>query len=432
MFSAKGEAFDDPSTFILVSKRPHVTPRWIHTEPPLQDSNQLVVHLQHPPTSAVATLLNSFLTLGSKSRQSVSYGTHAFLQVSKCTGDKSSAQEDETHSQTLNAMPMHSWMCHRSVPLSHCCTRLPFSNLCSKSSCDMNGVFKSSLSPFLIQTLASCVSILPQSDLTFSETKDDSSQNSSHSNSQCQATNVVAYNEIHNDTRTGSSITMYSSNEEFQDELDCYYSESDFQSDDDVIFSDELVTEQQKDSVYHPCRITLPTQPLMKLLSQESGFGETSLTESCSDSEWDEGEPEREFINKETWNRFEAQAVFPLPTQLGKPPKRSTQLVSLSERLSISNVCTQRHRNCCFQKRTNNESPVSDRRKKVSFVCDSKLQCVHHIIVWNFAYRSCRKGPWEQYAIDRAHFRCRIDRVSSILEPCLQKKLESMKNGLKL
>lgn len=82
--------------------------------------------------------------------------------------------------------------------------------------------------------------------------------------------------------------------------------------------------------------------------------------------------------------------------------------------LSAGNAC-----NC--SKSLPNNCPVvcGTSRKRVHFPHDSKLVSVHRVVVWNFAYRAARKGPWEQFARDRAHFRRRVEGVASVLEPCL-------------
>lgn len=44
---------------------------------------------------------------------------------------------------------------------------------------------------------------------------------------------------------------------------------------------------------------------------------------------------------------------------------------------------------------------------------------VHPLVVWDYASRSARQGPWEEMARDRCRFRRRIAEVGDILEPCL-------------
>ena len=247
------------------------------------------------------------------------------------------------------------------------------------------------------------------------------------------------------------------------------FSECDSQSDDEIVFSNEIVSSELGDSLEPliPHQDKAPSQHLMSLLSEESGFGENSCTESYSDWEWDNDEQETECEaeaisckdNEEMWKQFEGQALSirsihrkssALPdsvcSQSLSPTTCSQQSPSTKrnrlkhshfmQRLSVSHVCAQRHVNCCPSRtqedhHSSESSPSTpsqntSHHKKVSFVCDSELVHVHYIIVWNYAYRSCRRGPWEQYARDRDHFRCRIERVRSVIEPCLQRKLQSM------
>ncbi|XP_034991356.1 protein phosphatase 1 regulatory subunit 15A [Zootoca vivipara] len=55
--------------------------------------------------------------------------------------------------------------------------------------------------------------------------------------------------------------------------------------------------------------------------------------------------------------------------------------------------------------------------KKVRF---SPVVTVHPLVVWNYASRAARRGPWEEMARDRCRFRRRIAEVGAILEPCLR------------
>ncbi|XP_062994790.1 protein phosphatase 1 regulatory subunit 15A [Elgaria multicarinata webbii] len=54
--------------------------------------------------------------------------------------------------------------------------------------------------------------------------------------------------------------------------------------------------------------------------------------------------------------------------------------------------------------------------KKVRF---SPVVTVHPLLVWDYATRAARRGPWEEMARDRCRFRRRIAEVGAILEPCL-------------
>lgn len=65
------------------------------------------------------------------------------------------------------------------------------------------------------------------------------------------------------------------------------------------------------------------------------------------------------------------------------------------------------------------EYPKKNTRKKVSFAKDSDLAKIQTIVVWDFASRSARKGPWEQLARDSARFKERIYRTEQALSPIL-------------
>ncbi|XP_053117782.1 uncharacterized protein LOC128329905 [Hemicordylus capensis] len=55
--------------------------------------------------------------------------------------------------------------------------------------------------------------------------------------------------------------------------------------------------------------------------------------------------------------------------------------------------------------------------KKVRF---SPVVTVHQLLVWDYASRAARQGPWEEMARDRCRFRRRIAEVQAVLEPCLE------------
>ncbi|KAJ7313939.1 hypothetical protein JRQ81_005760 [Phrynocephalus forsythii] len=83
---------------------------------------------------------------------------------------------------------------------------------------------------------------------------------------------------------------------------------------------------------------------------------------------------------------------------------------------------------CCQHDSRNKEdlftaepSPISQEQnqvvKKVRF---SPVVAVHPLVVWDYASRAARHGPWEEMARDRCRFRRRIAEVGVILEPCLK------------
>lgn len=59
--------------------------------------------------------------------------------------------------------------------------------------------------------------------------------------------------------------------------------------------------------------------------------------------------------------------------------------------------------------------------RKVHFADENKLEEVHPIIAWSYAYQAARKGPWEEYARDRERFRNRIMAAEKIINPVLQR-----------
>lgn len=54
--------------------------------------------------------------------------------------------------------------------------------------------------------------------------------------------------------------------------------------------------------------------------------------------------------------------------------------------------------------------------KRVRFKLEPQI---HLMCVWNFAYKSSRRGPWETYAIDRFRFQRRIYEMNKMLQPIL-------------
>ncbi|XP_070584245.1 protein phosphatase 1 regulatory subunit 15A [Erythrolamprus reginae] len=80
---------------------------------------------------------------------------------------------------------------------------------------------------------------------------------------------------------------------------------------------------------------------------------------------------------------------------------------------------------CCQPNSRKNTSPLAAEiisqqeiqvKKKVRF---SPAVTVHTLVVWDYASRAARRGPWQQMARDRHRFHRRITQMAAILEPCL-------------
>ncbi|KAG8433995.1 hypothetical protein GDO86_012378 [Hymenochirus boettgeri] len=63
------------------------------------------------------------------------------------------------------------------------------------------------------------------------------------------------------------------------------------------------------------------------------------------------------------------------------------------------------------------EKQISGSLKKVQF---SPTVTVHPMVVWSYAYRKARKGPWEEYARDRCRFQRRIADAQTAIGFCLE------------
>lgn len=55
-----------------------------------------------------------------------------------------------------------------------------------------------------------------------------------------------------------------------------------------------------------------------------------------------------------------------------------------------------------------------------------KIQFNDHVRIFSIPYEE-RKGIWMQYAVDRAHFKRRIDQVEILLSPILLQKQNNLK-----
>ena len=101
-------------------------------------------------------------------------------------------------------------------------------------------------------------------------------------------------------------------------------------------------------------------------------------------------------------------------------PSHLTNVSTHSTPSHLKSVSTRRGSSSSLSKR------IGQHTKHVHFAEDAEVTSVHTICVWTFACRAARKGPWEQFARDRAHFRRRIETVALVLEPCLTARRAAM------
>ncbi|KAL8176812.1 UNVERIFIED_CONTAM: hypothetical protein K2H54_038933 [Gekko kuhli] len=124
--------------------------------------------------------------------------------------------------------------------------------------------------------------------------------------------------------------------------------------------------------------------------------------------------------HKEVTVSFHLRNPDSKPEEFGNPPKPS----SPKDRRSATGHPP--HQCCQLETKRNHElvttetslSPQKERQmvKKVRF---SPEVTVHTLVVWDYASRAARRGPWEEMARDRCRFQRRIAEVGAILEPCL-------------
>ena len=154
---------------------------------------------------------------------------------------------------------------------------------------------------------------------------------------------------------------------------------------------------------------------LSEVHRQESGIFESSsdFSDNCfsdNDIEWhscdeDEGVTED---NDNLWEEFQ-QCTFWSPacsinqSKCYTPPNDRV----VEEEIAMVKLSPSRH-------------------KKVTFKPDKELVTIHRMITWDYAYRACRRGPWEQMAQDRGRFARRIEEVALVLEPCLKKLINQI------
>ena len=284
---------------------------------------------------------------------------------------------------------------------------------------------------------------------------------------QCTASDSsVNSRNLHHDQARNDEIEEFNecAKEEGDDELcESYYQssdEEDSEEEQEDVGDTQSDSEEEEDDCYiefKDCTPSLPTSSvalcpvlfsISSLSSEESGFcdpinSEWSDQEEC---DFDEG----------LWHKFQEQACFTdIPLKSSRactkgPPctlnekdggKDTEERQCNVEHAAVSSLTTNsisatgnKHTTPhTTDKNTVNRSVPdeadatsigSDRcRKRVTFKPEPELVEVHYIFAWNYAYRACRKGPWEQYAADRDRFCKKIQVLDEIIRPCLLAKL---------
>ena len=192
--------------------------------------------------------------------------------------------------------------------------------------------------------------------------------------------------------------------------------------------------------------------PFMSLLSVESGYAENLSDSACTpDTGTTEDESDGDFDDESDcecagsadadtlWKSFEEQTFFVVDCGKAKTACKSPQVVNppICESLKCNDESSSsdgrlntKGLDCLDEDRVEQPPCCGSARRHVTFKPDSELVVVHHMVTWNFAYRSCRKGPWEQYVIDRDHFRRKVEEFGKIFEPCYAKRKQQLQSLL--
>ncbi|XP_060111474.1 protein phosphatase 1 regulatory subunit 15A [Heteronotia binoei] len=127
--------------------------------------------------------------------------------------------------------------------------------------------------------------------------------------------------------------------------------------------------------------------------------------------------------HKEITVSFHLRKPDSKPEEFCNPPKPSSPKDRRSVTGHVPHQCCQleTERNCDLvtvetSLGSQKESQVV---KKVQF---SPEVTIHTLVVWDYASRAARRGPWEEMARDRCRFKRRITEVGAILEPCLERE----------
>lgn len=115
-----------------------------------------------------------------------------------------------------------------------------------------------------------------------------------------------------------------------------------------------------------------------------------------------------------TPTKLQAKHCHQQPTESDTTGSEQCQTSVAEQGIDVASYC---------QLSTHNSITCPVPTKQVHFPDGSDISVVHEMVAWNYAYRTARRGPWEQFARDRSHFRRRIDNLAPVLEPCLSRKV---------
>ncbi|ETE70286.1 Protein phosphatase 1 regulatory subunit 15A [Ophiophagus hannah] len=161
-----------------------------------------------------------------------------------------------------------------------------------------------------------------------------------------------------------------------------------------IVFENLCGTLSMNNDLFHPLCFSKPIQALTDLASLKPKNHQETIVSS---------------YRTQTSSKFEESCNLPK-----QPLPREDQKVERNQETYL----------CCQPSARKNTSPlpaeiVSQQeiqvKKKVRF---SPVVTVHSLVVWDYASRAARRGPWEEMARDRFRFHRRITQMAAILEPC--------------
>ncbi|XP_072889934.1 uncharacterized protein [Hemitrygon akajei] len=148
---------------------------------------------------------------------------------------------------------------------------------------------------------------------------------------------------------------------------------------------------------------------------EDVSVGQLDLEESGNDELWDSF-----FQNTDPFNPLNFSACTTTRASSNQEVKEGASNTKLPE---TSGVCFNTYVPNGEQPALTLEQETSERQrktgKKVRF---SPVVEVHRMVVWDFASRAARKGPWEQCARDRSRFERRIASTEAAIGYCLDQE----------